>query len=69
MCCLAFEHKTYCDLKTKFPGQGKQVRTKMGSGKVIRQNVLKESITIKTDGGHEMDVGLSQVIKEKGKGK
>ncbi|UCD88411.1 MAG: stage 0 sporulation family protein [Desulfobacterales bacterium] len=64
MCCLAFEHKTYCDLKSGFPEAGKYVRTKMGRGKVVRQNVLKESITIKTDEGHELDVGLDQIIEE-----
>jgi hypothetical protein len=37
----------------------------MGSGKVVRRNLLKESITIKTDEGHELDVGLDQIIEEK----
>ncbi len=64
MCCLAFEHQTYCDLKSKFPESGKYVRTKMGSGKVVRQNVLKESITIKLDEEHELDVRLNDVIEE-----
>jgi len=64
MCCLAFEHKTYCDLKCKFPASGKHVRTKMGNGKVVRQNILRESITIKTDEGHELDVGLDKIIEE-----
>lgn len=64
MCCLAFEHKTYCDLKCKFPQSGKYVRTKMGRGKVIRQNVLKETVTIKTDEGDELDVRLDQIIEE-----
>ncbi len=64
MCCLAFEHQAYCDLKYKIPDAGKHVRTKLGSGKVLRQNVLKESITIKTDEGHELDVGLDEIIEE-----
>jgi hypothetical protein len=36
----------------------------MGNGKVVRQNVLRESITIKTDEGHELDVGLDKIIEE-----
>ncbi len=64
MCCLAFEHQAYCDLKCKFPEAGKRIRTKLGNGKVLRQNMLKESITIKTDEGDELDVGLDQVIEE-----
>ena len=65
MCCLAFEYETYSHLKREFPNPGKYVRTKMGCGRVVRQNVLKESITIKTDEGHELDVGLDQIIEEK----
>ncbi len=64
MCCLAFEHKTYCELKSKFPQSGKFVRTKIGSGKVVRHNILQESITIKTDDGHELDVSLEEIIEE-----
>ena len=65
MCCLAFEYETYSHLKREFPDSGKYVRTKMGYGRVVRQNVLKESITIKTDEGHELDVGLDEIIEEK----
>jgi cell fate regulator YaaT (PSP1 superfamily) len=64
MCCLAFEHKAYCNLKCKFPEAGKRVKTTSGSGKVLRQNVLRETITIKTDKGEELDVELNQVIEE-----
>lgn len=64
MCCLAFEHDSYCDLKCKFPESGKYVQTKMGSGKVVRQNILKESITIKIDEGHEVDVELNDIIED-----
>lgn len=64
MCCLAFEHQTYCDLKDQFPEAGKYVRTKLGSGRVLRQNVLRESITIKTDEGQELDVGLDEILEE-----
>ncbi|MCK4390131.1 MAG: stage 0 sporulation protein [Desulfobacterales bacterium] len=64
MCCLAFEYDTYCDVKSGFPESGKYVRTEVGCGKVIKQNILQESITIKTDEGNEIDVGLSQIIEE-----
>jgi cell fate regulator YaaT (PSP1 superfamily) len=65
MCCLAFEHKTYCDLRGKFPASGKQVLTKKGKGKVLRQNLLKESITMRTENGEEVDVRLDDIIEEK----
>jgi cell fate regulator YaaT (PSP1 superfamily) len=65
MCCLAFEHKSYLKLRRNFPASGKQVKTKQGTGKVLRQNLLNESITIKTKEGQEIDVGLKDVVKEK----
>ncbi|OEU53457.1 MAG: stage 0 sporulation protein [Desulfobacterales bacterium C00003060] len=65
MCCLAFEYETYCLLKSQLPACGKYVSTKKGDGKVLRQNILKETITIKTDKGRELDVGINEIIKEK----
>lgn len=65
MCCLAFEHETYCGLKSKFPACGKVIRCKMGSGKVIRQNILKESVTVLFDDQREVDVGLHEITEEK----
>jgi cell fate regulator YaaT (PSP1 superfamily) len=64
MCCLAFEHGTYCHLKGKFPDCGKVVRSKAGCGKVVRQNVLKESVTIQLDDQRELDVGLDEIKQE-----
>jgi len=64
MCCLAFEHGTYCDLKGKFPSWGKVVQTKTGQGRVIRQNILKESVTIQVEDGKELDVSLKEIIEE-----
>ena len=65
MCCLAFEYDTYCHLKREFPDSGKYIQTKLGSGKVVKRNLLKELITIKTDDGHELEVGLDEIIEEK----
>lgn len=64
MCCLAFEYETYCELKREFPDCGKTVQTKVGCGKVVRQNVLKGSITIQLDEGHELDVGLHEIMED-----
>ncbi|KPK21287.1 MAG: stage 0 sporulation protein [Nitrospira bacterium SG8_3] len=64
MCCLGFEHGIYCDLKAKFPAFGKEVETKRGRGRVIRQNVLKESITVQLEEGGEVDVSLHELTGE-----
>jgi cell fate regulator YaaT (PSP1 superfamily) len=62
-CCLGFEYATYCDLKGKFPDVGKVINTKKGRGKVVRQNLLKESLTIQLEGDGEADVGLDEIIR------
>ncbi|OEU45740.1 MAG: stage 0 sporulation protein [Desulfobacterales bacterium S7086C20] len=64
MCCLAFEYDTYCNLRDKFPKCGKMIQTKVGKGKVIRHNVLKESVTVKLEEGQETDVSLSDIMEK-----
>jgi hypothetical protein len=41
------------------------VRFKTGSGKVVRQNVLKGSVTIQIDAEHDLDVNIDEIIWEK----
>lgn len=65
MCCLAFEHDTYCDIKSQLPNWGKFVQTKMGKGKVVRHNILNESVTVKLEEGQEINVALDDIVQEK----
>jgi cell fate regulator YaaT (PSP1 superfamily) len=48
-CCLKYEYATYVELKRALPNQGKRVQSVKGDGKVIRQNVLKQSVSIQLD--------------------
>ncbi|SLM33272.1 conserved hypothetical protein [Desulfamplus magnetovallimortis] len=56
MCCLTFENETYRSLKSNLPKPGKKIETPMGAGKIIRQNILKESVVVKLDDGTEVEV-------------
>ena len=56
MCCLTYEDKFYEKAKKKLPRIGKKVVTKEGDGKVIRQNVFKEIVTVSLDSGGEIEV-------------
>ena len=58
MCCLTYEHGYYEKVKKNLPKVGKQVMTKFGEGKVIRQNVLTETLTVSLDNGEEVDCGV-----------
>jgi cell fate regulator YaaT (PSP1 superfamily) len=61
MCCLAYEYPTYMELKKKLPKVGKQITTRSGKGKVIRQNVLKQTITVALEEGGEVTVNASEI--------
>ena len=54
MCCLAFEYETYLDLKKEMPRCGKTVQTPGGTGKVIRQNILKDEVVVMFEDKKEM---------------
>lgn len=56
MCCLTFENETYKSLRRSLPRLGKRMETAKGSGKVIRQNVLKQSVTVKLEDGSENEI-------------
>ena len=64
MCCLTFENKTYKDLKRSMPKLGKTITTKKGKGRVIRQHVLKESVTIRIDEDTEVEIAIKDLTKK-----
>jgi cell fate regulator YaaT (PSP1 superfamily) len=61
MCCLTYEDKFYETAKKKLPRVGKKVVTKEGDGKVIRQNVFKEIVTVSLDSGGEIEVQADEL--------
>lgn len=61
MCCFKYEYDTYLDLKKDMPKIGKVVTTKEGAGKVIRQNVLANKVTIQLEDGSEVEVPLGSI--------
>ena len=52
-CCLKYEYATYVELKRALPNTGKWVESVKGNGKVLRQNILKQTVMIQLeeDGG------------------
>ncbi len=55
MCCLTFENKTYKELKKSLAKPGKIILTTQGKGKVIRQNILKGTVTVRLEDGTETE--------------
>ncbi len=63
MCCLTFEDDVYKKIKAMLPKIGSRVETAAGKGKVIRQNVLKEKLTIRLEDNQEIEKHNSDIIQ------
>ncbi len=61
MCCLAYEYPIYTELKKDLPKVGKQIVTRLGKGKVIRQNVLNQTVTVQLEEGGEVTIHASEI--------
>ena len=59
-CCLRYEYATYIELKRALPNLGKRVQCVKGDGKVIRQNILKQTVLVQ----REEDGGVVEVTLE-----
>ena len=65
MCCLAYEHETYCACRKNLPKCGKKVVTELAAGKVTKQDILRQRVWIKVEeSGKEVEVSLSDIKKE-----
>ena len=64
MCCLTYEHPYYEKIKKRLPKIGKEIVTTHGVGKVIRQNVLKETLTVFLDSREEIEIELKDLVKK-----
>lgn len=65
MCCLAYEYAFYEKAKKHIPKIGKRVTVPEGEGKVVRQNVLKEVMTVLLDSGEEMEISFTDFLNSK----
>jgi cell fate regulator YaaT (PSP1 superfamily) len=61
MCCLAYEFPTYMEFKKDLPKIGKRIVTRSGKGKIIRQNVLRQTVTVELEEGGEITIHASEI--------
>jgi cell fate regulator YaaT (PSP1 superfamily) len=65
-CCLRYEYATYLELKRALPNAGKRVESVKGSGKVLRQNILKQTVLIQLDDeGGVVEVTLADLVDQR----
>jgi cell fate regulator YaaT (PSP1 superfamily) len=62
-CCLRYEYQTYRELRRALPALGARVESVRGSGKVVRQNVLKQTVVVLRDeDGVEAEATLDDLV-------
>jgi cell fate regulator YaaT (PSP1 superfamily) len=62
-CCMRYEYETYVDLRRGLPAIGAHVESTKGSGKVVAQSILKQTVALLLDGeGGRVDVTLEDLV-------
>jgi len=62
MCCLRFEHATYCDLARNLPRKNSLVVTAEGPGKVVDVDVMSQRIGVLLGNGTRINVPVESLI-------
>ncbi|MFW6118581.1 MAG: PSP1 domain-containing protein [Chloroflexota bacterium] len=62
LCCLSFENKDYVAMKKKMPQPKQEIITPWGKGKVISNNLLKETVTVLLDNDVIKEIALDELI-------
>ncbi len=65
-CCLRYEYETYRELGRALPNIGKTVESVKGTGVVVRQNRLKQSVVLRIeDEDAEVEVLLDDLVQKR----
>jgi len=67
MCCLAYEHEVYCEMKKGFPKVGSIVKTPDGEGKVREQLIMRNAVRVSLGPGQMVECLLTDLIVEGGR--
>jgi cell fate regulator YaaT (PSP1 superfamily) len=61
MCCLVYEYAAYQEIKKHLPKIGKRVTLPEGDAKIIRYNLIRQTVTLELDEGQELEIPLSEL--------
>jgi cell fate regulator YaaT (PSP1 superfamily) len=65
MCCLAYEYNYYNEAQKDMPKVGKTVNSKKGRGKIVRNNLLKETLIISLEANkEEIEISYGDLIED-----
>ncbi len=69
LCCLTYEYQTYKEMAQNLPTLGKACQTPTGQGKVIRQNIFKQAVTVAMPDGSIIEYTVEELEGKKGTNK
>ena len=61
LCCLAYEAATYAELKKSFPECGNRVDTVYGKGRVVKINVIAQTLLIELKDGQQVNISSDEI--------
>jgi cell fate regulator YaaT (PSP1 superfamily) len=62
-CCMRYEYQTYVELKRGLPAIGATVESTKGTGRVVAQSILKQTVTLQLEGeGGRVDATLEDLV-------
>jgi len=61
LCCLTYEFETYLELAKDMPSLGKPCDTPAGQGKVVRQDILRQTITVALPDDTQFEFKISEL--------
>ncbi len=65
-CCLRYEYATYVELKRNLPPLGHRVQCVKGDGKVVRHNILKQTVLIqREEDGGVVEASLEDLVDQR----
>ncbi len=65
LCCLTYEYQTYKEMAQNLPTLGKACQTPTGQGKVIRQNIFKQAVTVAMSDGTIIEYTVEELEGKK----
>uniref|UniRef100_I2Q5D3 Putative PSP1-like protein n=1 Tax=Desulfovibrio sp. U5L TaxID=596152 RepID=I2Q5D3_9BACT len=60
LCCLSFEQENYEQFQKKCPRVGKKFSTSLGTVKVLRTNLFRETVTVLDEAGEERELTVEE---------
>jgi cell fate regulator YaaT (PSP1 superfamily) len=61
MCCLTYEYASYQEVRKHLPRVGKRIKGPEGEGKIIRYNLIRETVTLEMEDKRELEVPIADL--------